>query len=710
MFYKLVLQNAKRSRQENLIYFGTLITAVASFYMVLSLERQDVVLFLKDFESDAVDKLFSLMPILYLFALFLLFFLILFANNYQLERRSKEFGVYMLLGMRKNRLFLILVAESMMTSAVALVSGIGIGALLAELLSLTTSRLIGQGIIRHQLSFSIQATIYTIIGFLFIQTLALFLLSGKLFNRDLYTLLHGNIAKKQKMGKIKNKTFTFFLGVIVLLMAYYLILRYFKVLNIPMILLAIILGIFGTIWVIGGLSSLLNTIVYKRNRTKELQTFTLRQLQESIVGRSVSIAVTSILMMFALVLISEGSSLILSSADQLQRKVSVYDFTVEGENEKVYDFLTSEAMSPYVENLNPMEIGRLEMIETEDGVYESDLDWSKLREKIIINLPEGVEDPSLTDSDHYSIGPEQSEAENLLNLLDSRMTSYIIKGSSYDRLLEAGDEKPLDLADDEVAIYLNPDFNVDQQPLLTSVLKEAQTNNQPLTFMETTPMHIRSSIPLKGLVTDRSINITMALVVSDTFFEDYADPLNIGTYWNFTIPKSLAEEKGLMAPMQEASALLHSTGFQFESYLQNFGRQLFYIIAGSYTMLYLGFLFLIIGCTVLALQFLTQFKQIKRRYRTLLFLGAKGKQISHSIRQQILWYFLFPLVPALTSGIVGVLALNHYTSFNADFLPSLVEQLPYLIVVVVIFLLVQSVYAMAVYRTANYEINQQQFK
>src|SRR5699024_8534611 len=381
----------------------------------------------------------------------------------------------------------------------------------------------------------------------------------------------------------------------------------------------------------------------KRNRTKELQTFTLRQLQESIVGRSVSMAVTSILMMFALVLISEGSSLILSSADQLQRKVSVYDFTVEGENEKVYDFLTSEAMSPYVENLNPMKIGRLEMIETEDGMYESDLDWSKLREKIIVNLPEGVEDPSLTNSDHYSIGPEQSEAENLLNLLDSRMTSYIIKGSSYDRLLEAGDEKPLDLADDEMAIYLNPDFNVDQQPLLTSILKEAQTNNQPLISMETTPMHIRSSIPLKGLVTDRSINITMALVVSDTFFENYTDPLNIGTYWNFTIHKSLAEEKGLMAPMQEDSALLHSTGFQFESYLQNFGQQLFYIISGSYTMLYLGFLFLIIGCTVLALQFLTQFKQIKRRYRTLLFLGAKGKQISHSIRQQILWYFLFPM-------------------------------------------------------------------
>ena len=81
MFFRLIYRNAKRSRQENLIYFATLVTAVASFYMILSLERQDVILYLRDFESMAVDRLFALMPILYGIALFLLFFLVLFANR-----------------------------------------------------------------------------------------------------------------------------------------------------------------------------------------------------------------------------------------------------------------------------------------------------------------------------------------------------------------------------------------------------------------------------------------------------------------------------------------------------------------------------------------------------------------------------------------------------------------------------------------------------
>src|SRR5699024_3720056 len=111
MFSKLMYRNAKRSRGENVIYFATLVTAIASFYIILSLGRQDVILFLREFESDAIDKLLNQMPIVYAFALFLLFFLILFANRYQFNRRSKEFGLYLMLGMRKKRLMRQLLAE-----------------------------------------------------------------------------------------------------------------------------------------------------------------------------------------------------------------------------------------------------------------------------------------------------------------------------------------------------------------------------------------------------------------------------------------------------------------------------------------------------------------------------------------------------------------------------------------------------------------------
>lgn len=68
MFFNLTWRNAKRSRSENLIYFLTMITAVAMFYIVLSLGQQDVIRFLSEIESDAVERLLTnLLPTVYLF-------------------------------------------------------------------------------------------------------------------------------------------------------------------------------------------------------------------------------------------------------------------------------------------------------------------------------------------------------------------------------------------------------------------------------------------------------------------------------------------------------------------------------------------------------------------------------------------------------------------------------------------------------------------
>lgn len=88
MFFNLTWRNAKRSRSENLIYFLTMITAVAMFYIVLSLGQQDVIRFLSEIESDAVERLLTnLLPTVYLCALLFVFFLVVFANKYQVYQK-----------------------------------------------------------------------------------------------------------------------------------------------------------------------------------------------------------------------------------------------------------------------------------------------------------------------------------------------------------------------------------------------------------------------------------------------------------------------------------------------------------------------------------------------------------------------------------------------------------------------------------------------
>ncbi|BAB04006.1 ABC transporter permease [Halalkalibacterium halodurans] len=718
MFSKLIYRHAKRSRKENLIYFATLITAVASFYIILSLGKQDIILFLREFESDAIDKLLALMPIVYLFALFLLFFLILFANQYQLNRRSKEFGLYLMLGMRKERLVLQLIAEGFITSIFALVGGILIGGFLAEIISLTVSKLVGQGIIGHQMTLSLSAIFFTIIGFLFIQFVALVILGGRLFKQEVHQLLYEQMDKKTDMGHVKGNIIHLLIGVALLGMAYWSVLAHFEELAGLLMFIALALGSLGTIFFMRGFAKILGFLagLSERKSTKGLHTFTIRQFQENIANRSTSVAVTSILITLSIILIADGASTILNSGSDLyNRESSVYDFTVNGESERVEEFLTSENMVSYVEDLNLLEIGRMkgQGERLEDGMALSLVDWSKLREQIIMALPTSDQEQVLSgEMQSYTISSENPEALNLFGVLEIDASApYLIPESSYNGLLEAVGEQPLNLQSDEMALYFNPDFmpmdDLDRMPVLDQILEQAANEGQRLIRMDDQTVSIRPSTPMRGLVADRSVEIHSAFIVPDPMFEQFVNTETYRSYWNFRIPQKVQEQHGLMKPMMEAKNVLTSAGFEFESYLQNFGRKLFYVVAGSYTVLYMGFLFLIIACTVLALQFLTQMKQTGRRYLTLSMLGAKRHQMKQSMQKQVLWTFLLPVSLACVSGVVGIKAMISFVMIHIEHQPLLY---PIALAFACIIIVIVAIYGVAVARSADHEIDKLRWK
>ncbi|WP_010277177.1 ABC transporter permease [Paenibacillus senegalensis] len=718
MFSKLIYRNAKRSRKENFIYFATLVTAVASFYIILSLGKQDVILFLREFESDAIDKLLAQMSIVYAFALFLLFFLILFANRYQLNRRSKEFGLYLMLGMRKERLVLQLLAEGLITSILALLGGILIGGFLAEMISLTVSKLVGQGIIGHQISLSASAVIFTVLGFLFIQFIALAILGGRLFNQELHQMIFEQMEKKTDMGHIKGNVLNILAGAVLLGAAYWIALYRFTDFGGLFLFAAVALGSMGTILFMRGFAKLLGLLasLSRRKATKGLHTFTLRQFQENIANRSTSVAVTSILITLSIILIANGASTILSYGSHLyNRASSLYDFTVKGESSEVEEFLASDIMAPYVADLNLLEIGKMKQPDErrEDDLPQSLVDWSKLREQIIMALPSDHKEQFLSgETTGYTISPDNPEALNLLGVLAIDSTRpYLISESSYNGLLEAIGKQTLNLRSDEMALYFNPDFmpmeNLDSMPVLDHILEKAAAEGQSLMSINEQAVMIRPSVPMRGLVADRSVEIFSAFIVPDPMFEQLVNTETYASYWNFRIPQQLQDQHGLMKPMMEARDLLKTSGFPFESYLQNFGRKLFYVVAGSYTVLYMGFLFLIIACTVLALQFLTQMRQTGGRYVTLSMLGAKRHQMKQSMHKQVLWTFLLPLSLACVSGAVGIIAMSSFVMIYVEN-QALLYPIAFAFACIVIGIV--AIYGVAVARSADHEIDKLRWK
>ena len=190
MFFDLVSRNSSRSRKENGLFFASLLISVIAFYIILSLSQQDVIKFLMKMESDAVKKLVRMIPLFYGMTLIILFFLVYFASKYQLERRRHEFGMYLMLGMRRSRLFLLLLAEDVRSSVFVLAIGLPSAVLLSELISLVTARLAGLGIIGHRLNISLTAILWTAIGFALIKLAAFMILSRRIAGEEIGDLLN----------------------------------------------------------------------------------------------------------------------------------------------------------------------------------------------------------------------------------------------------------------------------------------------------------------------------------------------------------------------------------------------------------------------------------------------------------------------------------------------------------------------------------------
>ena len=309
--------------------------------------------------------------------------------------------------------------EGLITSFLALLGGLVCGGFLSEAISLTTARLVGHGIITHQLSFSVSAAIFTSLGFLIIQFVALFVLCGKLFRKELHQLVYGEMAKKQRTGNPYVSFVSFAIGTVILLVAYWIVVEHFMAASGAMLLIAVLLGIIGTILFIRGLARILSiwAASIKHKATRGLYVFTLRQLHENVVNKYISISVASILMMLTIMLITDGSVRIMSYGSELTRGTSVYDFTVMGNDQIVEKYLSNEQIRPYVSNLNRMEIGNIKSTAS-DGI-SSPVDWSKFRKQIVQHLPQDVVDPA-TQEDGRIINVDHQ-------LLRSAETGYYIE-------------------------------------------------------------------------------------------------------------------------------------------------------------------------------------------------------------------------------------------------------------------------------------------
>ena len=309
MYAKLAIRNIKRSFKDYTIYFFTLVFGVAIFYTFNSIESQTVMMDLSEAEKNAFSMVTIVMSIASVFISFILGFLIIYANNYLIKRRKKEFGIYMTLGMEKEKLSKILFIETLCIGVISLLVGTIIGIMVSQGLSIFTAKLFKVDITKFIFIFSKDAFLKTLICFSIIYFVVLLFNSNIIRRVKLVDLL--TASKKNENIKSRNvwiNIMIFTISVILLGTAYYFVLKVGIAIVSPILFGIVAIGALGTFLFFFSLSGFLLK-VFKSNKTyyfKGLNMFVLKQISSKINTNFISMTFICLMLFISICTLSGG--------------------------------------------------------------------------------------------------------------------------------------------------------------------------------------------------------------------------------------------------------------------------------------------------------------------------------------------------------------------------------------------------------------------
>ena len=114
----------KKSVKDYAIYFLTLVLGVAIFYMFNSLDSQEAMLRVSESQRQIIQLMIQMLGMVSVFVAAILGLLIVYASNFLINRRKKEFGIYMTLGMGRRQISKIILMETIIVGIISLAIGL----------------------------------------------------------------------------------------------------------------------------------------------------------------------------------------------------------------------------------------------------------------------------------------------------------------------------------------------------------------------------------------------------------------------------------------------------------------------------------------------------------------------------------------------------------------------------------------------------------
>lgn len=724
------------------IYFITITLGVAVFYAFNSIGEQDVLFDIRDTASSNIfDTTEYMLSMVSYVMIFVLGFLIVYANRFLIRRRKREFGTYLVLGMTNTKVASIVLVETIAVGLIALAVGLGFGILLAQGLSFLTAALFGTTISHYQFIFSFNAFTNTLICFALIFVLVAILNIFTVSKMQLISLLQAQ--RKPEKSPVRNPWIclvVFAVSIATIALAYHLLaenrMQYLDDPNFIGATVAMLVGSLLFFWSLSGL--VIAVLTHLRGiYLRGLVPFTVRQFAAKANSAWLTLWVTCILVFFAITIFSTGLGLMSLFVGGIE-SATPYDVTFradpalmaqseptgedQGKTGDGAQGLGSEAdlaaedpasassdASATASSGDPSAASAAAASPTppaaSTAAYATALEYgfdmlsyfeenlpgwdsliSKAAEIDIYEIPGDIDFKKLFDDADYNLPDETLES-----IEDANIEAVAL--SQFNRLCELSGSPTYELDNGQYLIANSLDVS---EPIARDLIDASA------------PLDIDGTV-LRPLPEIADVNIATSAIDSTVLVMVVPDGIIEAIKADGTMPKASYVDAMYVDPGAESDDELHKAiGEMLPDYEKGDVYISFWPVSNVYTQvemrtqanglrflitylaLYIGFILLVATAALLTIQQLTEAADSAPRYRMLSKIGCDNSMLNRSLFVQILVYFLAPLLLAACHSACAIAVMNEslFKSFAVDVMPSIISAALFTVLIYGIYLVI----------------------
>ena len=679
MLCKLAWGNVRRAGRDYLVYLLTLTLGVTVFYAFNTISMQVDIAGID--EEGLAQVMGSMLGYLTYFLAGVMAFLMVYANNFIMKRRKKEFGLYQVLGMGRGRVATIMALETVIVSVVAFVAGIVLGVGLSQLMTFFTASLFKTQIANFHFFFSVHAFNLTLACMLVMFVLTL-LLNLRAVRRTKLIELMGAERRNESI-KTRNPWIAiaiFAVGVVLVGVAYYRLLRdgfpltatdskLQEAMNQFGITTAMVtVGTFALFWGLSGmLIKLLQSLrgVYWRG----LNMFIVRQLAAKVNTVCFSMGVIAMLLFLAITSVTCGMSIANVMNENLERYNPV-------DVSQMYVYYTPDTFDYYKGYVNPSdEADRMALADTTVDLYPAwhgegksadsndetgkkvniaDVAGEHVQIDSYLSYPFGGSSPSVSAGEMCkTMGEKLPKAFG--GSKPDAIGLFVTPASQYNKLRQMMGEEPVSIGRDQ---YL---LTCDMGGELVDLYTKYMAGGHALTLGGHTlkPATDKSDEDTAAIANSAMGSNPGTVVVADELLSQLnLQPYSSSLLVNYKQGMDTTEadesieytvlDNLLVDGKEPGSWGIFIT--RSEMYTQ--AAQMNGLI--SYLAIYIGFVLVVACAAILSIQQLSNVADGSRSYRVLAQIGCDDRQIRHSVMAQQAVFFLFPLAVGLAHSFVAL--------------------------------------------------------